>query len=210
MFDFDNIVVFLGRAVSDMLLNNLCEVFNSKLIEGKDKPLITCLEYIREYMMKRICNVIKVQKKCVGPLTPSATKIMEKNVNWASQYIVRWNGSDKYQVQGPWQDQHVVDMVERVCSCRKWELTGLPCKHVIAVLNDKADNREEVGELHTYAHRVHCLETWKAAYVYKVEPIKGRAMWPISEFLIKITPPLHKNQPGRPKKKRRRSAEEKS
>ncbi|CAI9283812.1 unnamed protein product [Lactuca saligna] len=142
---------FTGRAVSDMLLNNLCEVFNSKLIERRDKPLITCLEYIKEYMMKRICNVIKVQKKCVGPLTPSTIKIMEKNVNWASQYTVRWNGSDKYQVQGPWQDQHVVDMVERVCSCRKWELTGLPCKHVIAVLNDKADNVEEVGELHTYA-----------------------------------------------------------
>ncbi|KAL7609296.1 uncharacterized protein LOC122197548 [Lactuca sativa] len=150
---------FTCRAVSDMLLNNLCEVFNSKLIEGRDKPLITRLDYIREYMMKRICNVIKVQKKCVGPLTPSATKIMEKNVNWASQYTVRWNGSDKYQVQGPWQDEHVVDMVERVCSCRKWELIGLPCKHVIAVLNDKADNGEEVGELHTYAHRVHWLET---------------------------------------------------
>lgn len=61
-----------------MLLNNICEVFNSKLVEGRDKPLITCLEYIREYMMKRICNVIKVQNKCVRPLTPSATKIMEK------------------------------------------------------------------------------------------------------------------------------------
>ncbi|CAI9299606.1 unnamed protein product [Lactuca saligna] len=150
--------VIQGRAVSNMLLNNLCEVFNSKLIEGRDKPLITCLEYIREYMMNRICNVIKgalLINKFVGLLTPSATNIMEKNVNWASQYTARWNGSDKYQVQGLWQDQHVVDMIERVCSCRKWELIGLPCKHVIAVLNDKVDNGEELGELHTYAHRVH-------------------------------------------------------
>ncbi|CAI9261810.1 unnamed protein product [Lactuca saligna] len=201
---------FTGRAISDMLLNNLCEVFNSKLVEGRDKPLITCLEYIREYMMKRICNVIKVQNKCVGPLTPSATKIMDKNVYLASQYTTRWNGSDKYQVKGPWQDQQVVDMAGRVCSCRKWELTGLPCKHVIAVLNDKADNGEKIGELHTYVHRVHWLETWKAAYVYKVEPIKGRAMWPISDCPIKITPPLHHNQPGRPKNKRRQSAGERS
>ena len=101
---------------------------------------------------------------------------MEKNVNWASHYTASWNGADKYQVQGSWQDQHVVEMVERVCSCKKWELTGLPCKHVIAVLNDKADNGEEVGELHTYAHRVHWLETWRAAFVYKVEAMKGRAM----------------------------------
>nr|KAJ0200428.1 hypothetical protein LSAT_V11C600331130 [Lactuca sativa] len=75
---------FTGRAISDMLLDNLCEVFNIKLIEGRDKPLITCLEYIREYMMKIIGNVIKVQNKCVGPLTPSTTKIMDKNLILAS------------------------------------------------------------------------------------------------------------------------------
>jgi len=106
-------------------------------------------------MMKRICNVIKVQEKCMGPLTPSATKIMDNNTTNASQYTARWNGSDKYQVQGPWQDQHVVDMGQRSCSCRKWELTGFPCKHVIAVVNDKADHGENVGELYTYVHRVH-------------------------------------------------------
>lgn len=200
--------VLIGRPVSDMLLNNLCEVFNSKLIEGRDKPIISCLEYIREYMMKRICNVLKVQKKCVGPLTPAATKIMETNTTSASKYTARFNGSDKYQVQGPWQDQHVVDMGKRECSCRKWELTGIPCRHVIAVLFDKADNGEDVGELYTYVHRVHWLQTWKETYAHKVEPIKGRAMWPISTCPIKITPPPHHNQPGRPKKKRRQSMEE--
>ncbi|CAI9262195.1 unnamed protein product [Lactuca saligna] len=201
---------FTGRPITDMLLNNLCEVFNSKLIEGRDKPIITCLEYIREYMMKRICNVIKVQQKCASPLTPTATKIMESNTTNASNYIARWNSSDKYEVQGPWQDQHVVDMGQRVCSCRKWELTGIPCRHVIAVLFDKADNGEDVGELYTYVHKVHWLETWKEAYSYKVEPIKGRIMWPVSDCPIKISPPPHRNQPGRPKKKRQRSMDEKS
>ena len=70
-----------------MLLNNLCEVFNGKLVDGRDKPIISCLEFIREYMMKRICNVLKVQQKCVGPLTPTTTKIMEKNEAAATQYI---------------------------------------------------------------------------------------------------------------------------
>nr|KAJ0211729.1 hypothetical protein LSAT_V11C400224450 [Lactuca sativa] len=35
---------FSGRAHSDCLLNNLCEVFNSKLEHGREKPIITCLE----------------------------------------------------------------------------------------------------------------------------------------------------------------------
>lgn len=36
------------------VLNNLYEVFNSMIDEGKDKPIITCLEYIRGYLMKRL------------------------------------------------------------------------------------------------------------------------------------------------------------
>ncbi|KAL7584085.1 hypothetical protein Lser_V15G44829 [Lactuca serriola] len=78
---------FTGRATTGMLLNNLCEVFNGKLVDGRDKPIISYMEFIREYMMKRICNVLKVQQKCVGPLTPTATKIMEKNEAAATQYI---------------------------------------------------------------------------------------------------------------------------
>ncbi|CAI9282945.1 unnamed protein product [Lactuca saligna] len=105
---------FTGRATTDMLLNKLCEVFNGKLVDGRDKPIIICLEFIREYMMKRVCNVLKVQQKCVGPLTPIATKIMEKNEAAATQYIAEWCDDEKYQVKGPWNDQHVVDIHERI------------------------------------------------------------------------------------------------
>ncbi|GJV99500.1 histidine-containing phosphotransfer protein 1-like protein [Tanacetum coccineum] len=40
---------------------------------------------------------------------------------------VTWNGGHKYGVVGPSGDQVVVDVHERTCSCRKWELTGMPC-----------------------------------------------------------------------------------
>ncbi|GKB88972.1 heat stress transcription factor B-4-like protein [Tanacetum coccineum] len=68
---------FSGRAKSDLLLNNICEVFNSKIVRGRDKPMITLLEYIMEYCMKRIVNVQGVIDKYTGPLTPTATRIME-------------------------------------------------------------------------------------------------------------------------------------
>ncbi|GJZ12245.1 putative nucleotidyltransferase, ribonuclease H, partial [Tanacetum coccineum] len=45
------------RAKSDLLLNKICEVFNGKIVRGRDKPVITLFEYIREYCMKRIVNV---------------------------------------------------------------------------------------------------------------------------------------------------------
>ena len=87
-----------GRAHSDVVLNNMCEVFNRQLIDGRDKPIIMCLEYIREYLMKRIVNVKKVIEKSEGMLTPAATKLMDEVKSQASQYTVIWSGGQKYQV----------------------------------------------------------------------------------------------------------------
>ncbi|CAI9262009.1 unnamed protein product [Lactuca saligna] len=147
--------------------------------------------------------IFQVLNKCQGPLTPTGTRILEANTTLASKYHARWNGGQKYQVKGPWNDQHVVDMEKRECSCRKWELTGIPCKHAIASLNEMADNNEKVGELYTYVHKVYWLDTWKEMYSFKVEPIKGRAMWPKSDCPTTLVPPPHNKAIGRPKKKRR-------
>ncbi|GJS41663.1 mutator type transposase [Tanacetum coccineum] len=68
---------FSGRAKCDLLLNNIYEVFNRQLVDGRDQPIITYLEYIREHLMKRIIVVQKVIAKTVGPLTPSMTKLFD-------------------------------------------------------------------------------------------------------------------------------------
>jgi len=94
------------------------------------------------------------------------------------------------------------------CSCRKWELIGIPCKHAIAAINEMSDNGETVGELYTYVNKVCWLDTWKSMYSFVVEPIKGRAMWPKSDCPTINTPPPHQNLPGRPKKKRRQTIDE--
>nr|GEU98225.1 putative transposase, mutator type, MULE transposase domain protein [Tanacetum cinerariifolium] len=59
-----------SRAKFDLLLNNICEVFNGKLVGGRDKPMITLLEYIRKYCMKRI-DVCR----CVGVIYVSSFTI---------------------------------------------------------------------------------------------------------------------------------------
>ncbi|GJR93810.1 hypothetical protein Tco_0265984 [Tanacetum coccineum] len=66
-----------GKAKSDLLLNNTCKVFNGKIVGGRDKLMITLLEYIKEHCMKRIVNVQGVIDKCTGPLTPTTTRIIE-------------------------------------------------------------------------------------------------------------------------------------
>nr|GEU49507.1 hypothetical protein [Tanacetum cinerariifolium] len=100
------------RAKSDLFLNNICEVFNGKIVGGREKPGITLLEYIREYCKKRIVNVQGLIDKCTGPLTHTATRITESIKKETHLLKVQWNGVNKYQVSGSFDDQCVVGVVE--------------------------------------------------------------------------------------------------
>ncbi|KAL7598870.1 hypothetical protein Lser_V15G23623 [Lactuca serriola] len=194
---------FSGRVVFDVLISNMCEVFNGKIEKGREKPIISCLEFIREYLMKRICNVMKEMKKDKGPLTPIATDILGARKKGVSQYIARWNGENKYQVIDASQDQHVVDVRNQTCTCRKWELIGIPCRHAIATLNEMSKDVEVKLDIYKWVHNVYWLETWQEAYSFKVEPIKGRPMCPKSNCPTKLILPPHRTQVGRPKKKKK-------
>ncbi|GKC20021.1 hypothetical protein Tco_1022171, partial [Tanacetum coccineum] len=71
---------------NDVLLNNMYEVSNGNLVGGKDKHIISTLEFSREYLMKRIMN--RLIEICDGLLIPSATNILKANSNEANKYIV--------------------------------------------------------------------------------------------------------------------------
>ncbi|GJR35427.1 hypothetical protein Tco_1211111 [Tanacetum coccineum] len=77
---------------TDLMFDNICEVFNGKIVGGRDKSIITLLEYIKEYCMKRIVNVQGVIDKCTGPLTPTTTRIMEAIKKETHLLKVQWNG----------------------------------------------------------------------------------------------------------------------
>ncbi|KAJ9542226.1 hypothetical protein OSB04_028732 [Centaurea solstitialis] len=161
---------FTGRAQCDVLLNNMCEVFNRQLVGGRDKPIITALEFCREYLMKRLVIVQKVS--------------------------------------GAWGDQCCVDLLKKTCACRKWELTGIPCKHAVAAIWYSAVNGSEVDFLEKWLHPYYHLDTWRKMYAFKIKPVNGRSLWPTTNCPIKITPPKHHTHVGRPKKSRRKTAEE--
>nr|GEV22274.1 transposase, mutator type [Tanacetum cinerariifolium] len=83
----------------DVLLNNMCEVFNRPLVDGRDKPIITCLEFIRECLMKRIVNVQKVISESDGPLTPNATKVFNIIMKEAGQIkLSTWKDMYRFKV----------------------------------------------------------------------------------------------------------------
>ncbi|KAL4588010.1 hypothetical protein LXL04_000888 [Taraxacum kok-saghyz] len=199
---------FSGRAHTDCLLNNLCEVFNSKIEDARDQPIITCLEYIREYLTKRLCVVQAAINKCETLLIPTTTQLFEVIKKEAARYVAQYNGAGKYQVGCPWQDQYVVDLNDRSCTCRNWEITGMPCKHAVAAIWDRIANSEDSSPVEEYVHPCYRTTTWRTMYFNKIDPINGRSLWPKSESPYTLLPPKHHKQVGRPKKKRMRGVDE--
>ncbi|GJR03599.1 mutator type transposase [Tanacetum coccineum] len=95
-------------------------------------------------------------------------------------------------------------MDKRVCSCRKWELTRITCKHVMAAIYNMSENSMGVGIPEHWVHVAYRLETWAHVYSFKVNPCNVREMWPVFESTTVIIPPLYKPQVGRPPKKRKK------
>ncbi|XP_035841308.1 uncharacterized protein LOC118488197 [Helianthus annuus] len=151
---------FLGRPKCDILLNNICEVFNRQLIHARDKPIITSLECIREYLMKRNLVVHKLIAKSKGPLTPYATEALDKIKQEAAEYTVIFNSISKYQVNGP-RDNKVVNLVEKSCTCRRWDLTGIPCKHAVACIWNLALHGKDDGVLEKWVDKSYWMQTWE-------------------------------------------------
>ncbi|GJR38728.1 hypothetical protein Tco_1214412 [Tanacetum coccineum] len=98
------------------------------LLDARDNQIINSLEYVREYLMKRIIIIQKIIQKSDGPLTPTVTKLFIKIKKAAFECSVDWNGSDLFQVK------------------------GIPCKHVIVVIHDMTDNDMDVGTLEDWVH----------------------------------------------------------
>lgn len=79
---------------SNIILNTSYEVLNSKLQDGRNKPIIYYLEFIWEYLMKRIYNVQNMIARCHGPLTPTTTNLLEEMKIRATKNKCIFNGAD--------------------------------------------------------------------------------------------------------------------
>ncbi|CAL9005975.1 unnamed protein product [Prunus brigantina] len=145
----------------DMLLNNLCEAFNSSIVKARDKPILQMLESIRTNLMVRMGNRRVVAFKWKKSVGPRIEKIVEKNKVESGYCIPILSGDMKYQVTNMEGGQCVVDLGTRSCSCMRWDLCGIPCSHAIACISRRRqDPFDYVDE---------CYK--KAAYLKSYNPI---------------------------------------
>ncbi|CAH9131386.1 unnamed protein product [Cuscuta epithymum] len=95
----------------------------------------------------------------------------------------------------------VVNLQNHTCTCRLWDLTGVPCVHSCAAI------KSIKGRPELYVHKYFTQEYFFRAYEFEINPMGNLNFIPetISEL---IQPPLLRRPPGRPKKQRHKSSSE--
>ena len=185
----------------DMLLNNLCEGFNAAILGAREKPIVTLLERIRFWLMCRFRTNREAVQKWVHPIGKRILSIIEKHKLTARHCMSTNAGNGKFQVTVHGVETLVVDLVNKKCTCRGFQLTGIPCPHALACIWASGMN------LFDYIDDWYKREAYEAAYAGIIEPMPSPDKWP-DTGMNPILPPTHNTLPGRPKKKRNRGADE--
>lgn len=151
--------------------------------------------------MKRIVVVQQIIEKSVGQLTPTVKVMFDAIKKEATDCVVEGIEGSLYKVHVPNEDQCVVNMGRKECGCRKWELTGIPCKHVVAAINYKNEDGIGVGIPEEWVHAAYRLETWARMYSFKINGYSSRKYWTRIDSTTVIIPPNHRPHADRPTKK---------
>lgn len=128
-------------------------------------------------------------------------QILEKNKKFSKNCLVRRASGHKMQVDCRDNLSFTIDLVAKICVCRQWQLSGIPCGHALACIWEAGHDPVD------YVHDWYKRESFEKAYVVIIEPMPSLKFW-LETSKNPIHPPKETNLPRRPKKKRRREADE--
>nr|XP_027108905.1 uncharacterized protein LOC113728740 [Coffea arabica] len=185
----------------DILLNNLCESFNSSILEAMERPILGMLETIRLYLMVRMENKREWMKKYTGKVCPKILKKLEKVKTASSACIATLSGDWNYEVRCMYGDRYTLNLASRTCSCRRWELNGIPYTHAMSAIALTKEPPEN------FVRECYSKEAYMRAYGPIIYPLNGEDLWKDLKQGPVLTPETIK-LPGRPKKVRRREPDE--
>ena len=76
----------------------MCETFNGVILEARCKPIISMLEEIRVYVMKRLVAKREYVKKWKTDFALRILEKLEKVRRLSGMWEVQWNGNGRHEV----------------------------------------------------------------------------------------------------------------
>ena len=190
------------------LTANVVESLNNWILEASGLPIIQMMECIRRQLMTWFNERREASLQWTSILVPSAERRVSDAIECARGYQVGRANEAEFEVVSPHEGTNIVDIRNRCCLCRGWQLYGLPCAHGVAALLSCRQN------VHRYTESCFTVATYRKTYSQTIHPIPDKSLWKElsdanqegdNKIEIVINPPKSLRPPGRPRKKRVRA-----
>ncbi|XP_013751717.2 uncharacterized protein LOC106454085 [Brassica napus] len=189
----------------DVRTNNPAESINSALRSPREFPVIPLLDSIREMMTRWFFKRRALSSKHKQPLTVAVEKKIDRRIEKGKKFQVFPVSDDRFLVRGD-TFECMVDLVRRTCSCGKFDLMKIPCRHAIKAAFS-------VGiQAHTLTDDMYTTASWRSIYEESINPISvPEDAWIVPSHVqkAKVLPPETRRAAGRRKKRRYETVEDK-
>ncbi|XP_034685642.1 uncharacterized protein LOC117914406 isoform X2 [Vitis riparia] len=193
---------FFGGARYSHMASNFGQLFYNWVSEANDLPITQMVDVLRGKMMELIYKRRVDSSQWITKLTPSKEEKLLKDTSTARSLQVLLSHGSTFEVRGESID--IVDIDHWDCSCKDWQLSGLPCCHAIAVF-------EWIGRNpYDYCSRYFTVESYRLTYAESIHPVPNvdrPVKTESTQVGVIVTPPPTKRPPGRPKMKQAGSIE---
>ncbi|KAI5661258.1 hypothetical protein M9H77_20581 [Catharanthus roseus] len=193
------LVYFEGKRYGHLSSN--IDEFNQWIFEARELPIIQVIERIHSKLMSEFEERRAKSRTWFSILAPSAEKQIMEAMARASTYKVLRSDEVEFEVLSA-ERSDIVNIGTRSCSCRDWQLYGIPCSHAVAAL---ISSRNDV---YAFVEKYFTAESYRETYSRQMHPIPGKIEWKkevdaqADEDTRVVRPPKFRRPPGRPEKKR--------
>lgn len=185
--------------------NNISESFNNAIDPARYMPMVEMLETIRRTTMVRIDLRKRIAADNDRRFPFRITKIIEAEQRKLKYCKMIPGGDGRCEVKEA-SISYSVNMRQRTCACRKWELGGIPCRHALRVITEKKLNYED------YISSWYLNTRQQQIYSDSIRPVNGMRFWEQTGTIVIPPPSLEEeleNRKGRkPKPKRKKGKNE--
>ncbi|EOA14825.1 hypothetical protein CARUB_v10028135mg [Capsella rubella] len=182
----------------NLMTSNISESLNAVMQKAVDYPIVSMVEYIRAMLMRwfycRRTKAGKARTRCTPEIEALLIDHLDEAVKCAVLSVSDW----VYQVNDAAGCVFTVDLENKTCSCRVFDVLKVPCCHALAA---RCVRGVDIYSLVDYPY---FIEPWQKRYEALIMPVPDERDTDIPPVVheVPVNPPKEKRGGGRPRKKR--------
>ncbi|CAL5322220.1 unnamed protein product [Camellia sinensis] len=180
---------------------NVVESFNSWIRQARHLPTTKMIDSIRLKIMDLMSRRREQAKKWNTFLCPEMDSTLVNALKSGRTWLVSHSSDHVFEVQS--RPSVSVDLLNRTCSCYQWQLNGFLCAHAATAI------QKSRGDLYAHVEPFYYTSKFKACYAKSVYSIPTAEKPLVAMDDVVVLLPICKKPPGRPRKNRIPSKDEK-